>query len=69
MQLAPTDDRVGTLRPGGGVYFDVGAYEFDTFATVNNGVGLNNDEQSLPVMLCTVNGAWAALWPRLTHYD
>ena len=40
-----------------------------TLATVNNGVGLNNDEQGLPVMLCTINGAWTALWPRLTHYD
>jgi hypothetical protein len=46
-------------------YFD----QCRTLATVNNHVGLNNDEQSLPVMLCRVNGAWAALWPRLTHYD
>lgn len=40
-----------------------------TLAIVNNGVGLNNQEQGLPVMLCRVNGPWALLWPRLTHYD
>jgi hypothetical protein len=40
-----------------------------TLAMVNNGVGLNNDEQGLPVMLCRVTGPWAKLWPRLTHYD
>jgi hypothetical protein len=40
-----------------------------TLATVNNGVGLNNDEQGVPVMLCAVMGRWAKLWPHLTHYD
>jgi hypothetical protein len=40
-----------------------------TLAVVNNGVGLNNNEQGLPVMLCRPNGAWRALWPRLRHYD
>jgi hypothetical protein len=38
-------------------------------AIVNNGLGLNNDEQGLPVMLCRVSGPWAELWPRLTHFD
>jgi Dolichyl-phosphate-mannose-protein mannosyltransferase len=40
-----------------------------TLAIVNNGVGLNNQEQDLPVMLCHVTGRWTTLWPRLTHYD
>jgi 4-amino-4-deoxy-L-arabinose transferase-like glycosyltransferase len=40
-----------------------------TLATVNDGVGLNNNEQGLPVMLCRVAGSWASLWPRLRHYD
>jgi hypothetical protein len=40
-----------------------------TLGIVNNGVGLNNDEQGLPVMFCAVHGPWARLWPRLTHYD
>ena len=40
-----------------------------TLATVNDGVGLDNAEQSLPVMLCRTSGSWAALWPHLRHYD
>ena len=40
-----------------------------TLATVNNGVGLNNQEQGLPVMLCHVSGRWSTLWPQLRHYD
>jgi len=40
-----------------------------TLATVNDRVGLNNQEQGLPVMLCQTTGSWAALWPHLTHYD
>ena len=39
-----------------------------TLATVDNGVGLSNDEQGLPVMLCQVTSPWPALWPLLTHY-
>ncbi len=40
-----------------------------TLATVNNGVGLNNQEQGLPVLLCQPTASWPALWPRLRHYD
>ena len=40
-----------------------------TLATVNDLVGLNNDEQGLPVMLCRTSARWRALWPHLTHYD
>jgi hypothetical protein len=40
-----------------------------TLAIVNDHVGLNNDEQGLPVMLCRTTGAWPKLWPHLTHYD
>ncbi|MGO9899843.1 MAG: glycosyltransferase family 39 protein [Solirubrobacteraceae bacterium] len=40
-----------------------------TLATVNDGVGLTNQEQGLPVMLCQTTGPWAALWSHLTHYD
>ena len=40
-----------------------------TLATVNNGVGLNNDEQGLPVMLCRPTAPWVTLWPQLRHYD
>jgi hypothetical protein len=40
-----------------------------TLATDDDGVGLNNQEQGLPVMLCHVTSPWTTLWPRLTHYD
>jgi len=40
-----------------------------TRATINDGVGLDNNEQGLPVMLCSPTNAWAVLWPRLRHYD
>jgi hypothetical protein len=38
-------------------------------ATVNDGVGLDNQEQGLPVMLCRAAARWPVLWPRLRHYD
>jgi len=38
-------------------------------ATINDGVGLNNDEQGLPLLLCRTAAAWATMWPSLTHYD
>jgi 4-amino-4-deoxy-L-arabinose transferase-like glycosyltransferase len=40
-----------------------------TLAFVRNGVGLENDEQGLPLMLCDIASPWPTLWPRLTHYD
>jgi hypothetical protein len=40
-----------------------------TLATVNDGVGLENQEQGLPLMLCRPTAPWPTLWPRLTHYD
>jgi len=36
---------------------------------VDNGVGLENDEQGLPLLLCRPVASWTSLWPRLTHYD
>ena len=48
------------------------APEFDrceTLAVVHNGVGLDNQEQGLPVMLCSPTAPWRVLWPRLRHYD
>jgi hypothetical protein len=40
-----------------------------TLATIDDGIGLDNDEQGYPVMLCSVAGRWPALWPQLTHYN
>ncbi len=50
---------------------DAGPYfeHCETLATVDDRVGLNNDEQGLPVLLCRTAGRWATLWPRLRHYD
>lgn len=36
---------------------------------VDDGVGLENDEQGLPLLLCRPTASWPALWPRLRHYD
>jgi len=38
-------------------------------ATIDDGVGLDNDEQGLPVLLCRASAPWATLWPKLVHYD
>jgi 4-amino-4-deoxy-L-arabinose transferase-like glycosyltransferase len=38
-------------------------------ARVDNGVGLENQEQGLAVMICRPAGRWAVLWPHLRHYD
>jgi hypothetical protein len=40
-----------------------------TLARIDNGVGLNNDEQGLPLLLCRPTASWAALWPQLTHFN
>jgi hypothetical protein len=40
-----------------------------TLAVVRNGVGLDNQEQDMPVMLCAVTRPWRLLWPGLTHFD
>jgi 4-amino-4-deoxy-L-arabinose transferase-like glycosyltransferase len=38
-------------------------------ARIDDGVGLDNDEQGEPVLFCRVAGSWAALWPKLRHYN
>jgi hypothetical protein len=38
-------------------------------ATIDDGVGLDNDEQGLPLLLCRPTASWSALWPQLTTYD
>ena len=40
-----------------------------TLARIDNGVGLDNDEQGLPLLLCRPASSWATLWPRLVHYN
>jgi len=36
---------------------------------VDNHVGLDNDEQHGPVMLCRTARTWSRLWPHLVHYN
>lgn len=39
-------------------------------AKINNGQGLDNQEQNAPVMVCTgERRPWSQLWPTLRHYD
>lgn len=38
-------------------------------ATIDNGVGLDNDEQGLPLLLCRRSAPWSTLWPHLTHFN
>lgn len=40
-----------------------------TLATIDNGVGLDNNQQGLPVQLCRPTASWPKLWPHLVHYD
>jgi 4-amino-4-deoxy-L-arabinose transferase-like glycosyltransferase len=38
-------------------------------ARIDNHVGLDNDEEGLPVMVCRPVASWAELWPHLRHYQ
>ena len=38
-------------------------------ATMRNGVGLEDDEQGLPLLLCRPTAPWSTLWSRLTHFN
>jgi hypothetical protein len=39
-------------------------------ATMDNGIGVDNEEQGASVLVCQVPAAgWAAIWPGLQHYD
>jgi hypothetical protein len=40
----------------------------DILARLDNGVGVDNEEQDMPVAVCTgVRGTWADLWPQFRH--
>jgi hypothetical protein len=39
-----------------------------TLAKIDNGVGLDNDEQGLPLLLCRRSEPWSTIWPHLRHY-
>ena len=50
---------------------DAGPYFVDchTVGRIDDGVGLDNDEQGLPLLLCRPAGSWTDLWPKLRHYN
>jgi hypothetical protein len=42
----------------------------DTRATMDNGVGVDNEEQGSSVVVCEDPvGGWAEVWPKVLHYD
>jgi 4-amino-4-deoxy-L-arabinose transferase-like glycosyltransferase len=67
----PPDSDTSAMLTGFGAPDQVGpAFErCRTLAVVNNGVGLNNQEQNDPVMLCRLRLSWRQAWPSLRHYD
>jgi hypothetical protein len=38
-------------------------------AVIDDGVGLDNDEQGGTVLYCGVAAPWPALWPKLRHLN
>ncbi|MGH3492366.1 MAG: glycosyltransferase family 39 protein [Sciscionella sp.] len=38
-------------------------------ATIDDGVGLDNQEQGGPVLFCRTASSWASMWPALRHYN
>ena len=44
--------------------------EVSPAATIDNGLGLDNDEQGATVWVCTgLRAPWTTLWPSVTHLD
>ena len=39
-----------------------------TLAHIDDGIGLQNDEQGTPVRVCRPSAPWRVLWPRLRYY-
>ncbi len=68
---APPDSDTHALLIGYDGDEDAAPYFTDcqTLAKIDDGVGLDNDEQGGPVMLCLPTEPWSTLWPQLRHYD
>jgi len=65
----PTDDHALVLGFDGPADASPAFTDCRTLAVMNNGVGLDNDEQGLPMLLCRPTASWSSLWPRLTHFN
>ena len=40
-----------------------------TVGKIDNGIGLDNDEQGVPLLLCRPAASWTDVWPKLSHYN
>jgi hypothetical protein len=40
-----------------------------TVGKIDNGVGLDNDEQGAPLLVCRPAARWTGMWPKLRHYN
>ncbi len=70
-QARPSSD-VTTIVVVGGQYADVRRLfeHCDVRARLDNGVGVDNEEQGQPVAVCAgPTASWADLWPQLHHLD
>jgi hypothetical protein len=67
----PSSDDTHALLLGWGSVTDPEPYFAGCrkLATIDDHVGLENDEQGLPVLLCRPTASWQSLWPKLRHYD
>ena len=63
------DDYALVLGVGDGVELRPAFTGCHRLARIDNGVGLDNDEQAGPVLLCRTTARWSELWPELRHYD
>jgi hypothetical protein len=65
----PRDDRALVLGYDGAAELAGRFAGCRRLARIDNGVGLDNQEQGMPVLLCRPVASWRSLWPALTHYN
>jgi hypothetical protein len=61
---SPTDTRALLIGHESPAFFT----DCRQLAKIDNGLGLDNDEQGEPLQLCRPTAEWSTLWPRLRHY-
>jgi 4-amino-4-deoxy-L-arabinose transferase-like glycosyltransferase len=66
----PADATVAIVWTEGGQGLDTVFARCDRRAVMDNGVGVDNEEQGSIVAICRDPvGGWSAVWPRFQHYD
>ncbi len=65
----PSDDAAPVIVVGiGAAWLSDVFHACRTLATIDNGLGVSNEEQGLPVLLCgPPPRGWAEIWPELRH--